>query len=351
VIDAVEAARRAKLRVQEIQERRNRTPPPLRTVDHSLVPAVYYLCPHLDRPSGGVRTIYRHVDALNAGGIRAMVVHAKDGFSCTWFRHNTQVTGARSVALSPQDVLVVPEWYGPGLNALPAGPRIVIFNQNAYRTFDALDASAGAGSPYRGIAGLEAMIVVSADSTDYLRFAFPELRITRVRNVIDPAVFYPPKHSAGRRIAYMPRKRADDARQVLRLLHARGSLRGWEVIAIDGRSEAETADLLRTSAIFLSFSDQEGFGMPPAEAMACGCYVVGFPGFGGREYFEPSFSTPIEDGDVLAFAKAMASILGAERASFAERARSASDYVLARYSPSGQREDLLGFFGPMLQSQ
>lgn len=142
----------------------------------------------------------------------------------------------------------------------------------------------------------------------------------------------------------MPRKRANDARQVLRLLAAHGSLEGWEVVPIADRTEAATAGLLRSCAIFLSFSAQEGFGLPPAEAMACGCYVVGFPGLGGREYFGPAFSSPVEEGDVLAFAKATAAVLENDPATLAKRARSASAYVLSRYSLNDQCEDLLAFF-------
>jgi hypothetical protein len=324
-------------------------PPALRVVDHCRPATVHYLCPHHDRPQGGIRTIYRHVDVLNAAGIPATVVHAPDGFSCTWFDHNTRITGARSVTLSQQDVLVVPEWYSPYLKTLPIGPRIVVFNQNAYRTFAGLDDNAATGSPYRGIPGLQEVLVVSRDNADYLRFAFPELTVSQVRNAIDPALFYPPDRSPGRKIAWMPRRRADDARQVLRLLAAHGSLEGWEVVPIQHRTEAETASLLRSCAVFLSFSAQEGFGLPPAEAMACGCYVVGFPGLGGREYFDPGFSSPIEEGDVLAFAKETAAMLASDPASLGKRARCASEYVLSRYSPSGQREDLLAFFRRLLQ--
>lgn len=326
------------------------TPPALRVIDHSRPATVYYLCPHSDHPSGGIRAIYRHVDILNDAGIPATVVHAPNGFSCTWFDHNTRVTGARSVALSRQDVLVVPEWYGPGLAKLPTGPRIVIFNQNAYRTFTGLDDTEPQGAPYRSLAGLEAILVVSRDNADYLRFAFPELTIAQVRNAVDAALFHPPERPAGRRLALMPRKRPDDAHQVLRLLAAHGSLDGWDVIPIEGRSEADTADLLRSAAVFLSFSAQEGFGLPPAEAMACGCYVVGFPGLGGREYFEPAFSCPIEEGDVLAFAKAAAAILDRDMGKLADCGLSASAHVLARYSLDGQRDDLLAFFSTMLAS-
>ena len=350
VLNFTDAARRAIKHLQATHQRRVMTPPTLRVVDHSRPPTVHYLCPHLDRPSGGIRTIYRHVDILNKAGISATVVHEPDGFSCTWFDHETRVTGARSVAMSRQDVLVVPEWYGPGMKYLPVGPRIVIFNQNAYRTFAGLDDTAPPGAPYRRLPGLEKILVVSRDNADYMRFAFPELTIAQVRDAIDPAMFYPPERPPERRIAWMPRKRADDALQVLRLLAAHGSLEGWEVIPIENCSEAETARLLRSCTVFLSFSAQEGFGLPPAEAMACGCYVVGFPGLAGREYFDPTFSCPIEEGDVLAFAKATAAVLSDDETTLAMRGRRASLRVLAQYSLDGQRDDLLTFFGLMLES-
>ena len=54
---------------------------------------------------------------------------------------------------------------------------------------------------------------------------------------------------------------------MLRLLELHGALDGWEVVAIEGRSETQAADLLRSSRIFLSFSELEGFGLPPCEAL------------------------------------------------------------------------------------
>lgn len=299
-----------------------------------------------------MRNIYRHVDTLNAAGVPATVLHARDGFSCTWFENNTRVAVAGAVTLSRQDVLVVPEWYGPSLAALPIGPRIIIFNQGAYHTFNdvykTFDDLEDTAAPYRGISGLEAVLVVSHDNADYLRFAFPELRLALVRNAIDPAMYHLPPHPARRRLALMPRRRPGDARQVLRLLTAHGSLKDWDIVVIEGYSETATANLLRSCAVFLSFSAQEGFGLPPAEAMACGCYVVGFPGLGGREYFRPEFSSPVEDGDVLAFARAAAAALAQDPATLAARAREGAAYISRQYSPAGQRDDLLAFFVPLL---
>jgi hypothetical protein len=331
------------------------TPPGMRVVSRQGPAKICYLCPDTDRPVGGVRAIYRHVDILNAAGLPATVVHTRDGFACTWFGHRTRVAAAGSITLSHQDILVVPEWYGPGLGALPSGVPIVIFNQNAYKTFSenfrTFHDVHQTKAPYQDISELAAVLVVSQDNAEYLRFAAPELRVVLVRNAINPALFHPAPRPAPRRIALMPRRRASDARQVLRLLAAHGSLKGWDVVMIDGHSETETANLLRSCAVFLSFSAQEGFGLPPAEAMACGCYVVGFHGLAGREYFRPQYSSPVEDGDLLAFAKAAAGVLAQDPAALAAKARLGSAYIRRHYSPEGQRDDLLAFFAPLLDAR
>ncbi len=313
----------------------------------SVKPTVYYLCADSNWPTGGNRTIYRHVDVLNSAGIPAVVLHHRSGFACSWFDHNTPVVGADAVSLTPRDILVVPEFHGPDLHNLPVGSRVVIFNQGAYITFVGVR-SDSPGAPYRDVPAIEALLVVSRDSADYLRYAFPELPVERVRNAIDSRIFHPAKIPPGRRVAIMPRHRAAGlCEQLLHLLHARGCLASWEIVSIDGRSEYETAEALRSCAIFLSFSEREGFGMPPAEAMACGCYVIGFTGLGGREFFDPATSTPVEEGNVLAFAKAAERALLADDAELAvmrQRALTASARILEEYSLEHQRADLLAFF-------
>jgi Glycosyl transferases group 1 len=341
-------ARRVVRRISTEREARLRRPPRLglvRETDETSAPTVYYLCPDSNVPRGGIRTIYRHVDALNKAGIRAAVVHGRRGFSCSWFDHQTVVIAADSVALTRADVLVVPEFYAGNLGELPAGLPLVIFNQNAYRTFDAVRPALGQ-APALDVDRVAAMLVVSHDNAEYASYAFPGLRVERVRNSVDGQIFYPAAAAPGRRIAVMPRRRLADCRQVLGLLALRGCLDGWEIVSIDGRPERETAELLRSCAIFLSFSEQEGFGMPPAEAMACGCYVVGFSGLAGREYFDPATSTPVEEGDVLAFARAVERALRAEEGAqgMRQRALTASARILNDYSPEGQRADLVSFY-------
>lgn len=331
-------------RLLEERARRARRPPVLRSGAQSGPPTVYYLTPDYPVPSGGIRAEYRHVDILNSEGVSAAVLHHTDGFACPWFEHSTRIAGAPSVTLGPQDVLVVPEIYGPFLGELPRGPRLVAFNQNAYLTFDRVRAGQDVSYDL-----FTAAITVSRDSADYLRFAFPDLRVSVVSNAIDPAVFHPAAQAQGRRIAVMPRKRPDDAQQVLRLLGPR--LASWEVVTIAGGAEHEVAASMRSAAIFLAFGHQEGFGLPPAEAMASGCYVIGFPAFGGREIFDAAFSVPIEDGDVLSFARAVADAMAdfeRDPGAIHEAGRRAAEHVRRVFSPERQRAELLGVLGELL---
>ena len=49
--------------------------------------------------------------------------------------------------------------------------------------------------------------------------------------------------------------------------------------------EKEHIAKMSESILFLSFGHPEGFGLPVAEAFACGCAVVGYDGLGGKELF------------------------------------------------------------------
>jgi glycosyltransferase involved in cell wall biosynthesis len=327
-------------RALEERARRERALPRLRTGPQATAPTIYYLTPDYNVPSGGIRAEYKHVDLLNAAGLDAAVLHHAGGFACDWFPHATRIAGAPDVTLGPEDVLVVPEIYGPHLDKLPEGPTLVAFNQNAYLTFDRVPSD-----QHVSYAPFARALTVSPDSAEFLRFAFAGLDVRVVPNAIDPELFHPAPSPPGRTLALMPRKRPAEADQLLRLLGAR--LDGWEVVTIAGGSEREVAEAMRSSAIFLAFGHQEGFGLPPAEAMASGCYVVGFPAFGGREVFDPAFSAPIEDGDVLTMARATVEAMAAyERDPETLRSKAAlgTAHVHATFSPERQRAELLAAF-------
>ncbi|WP_315925040.1 glycosyltransferase [Mesorhizobium sp. SP-1A] len=311
-------------------------------------PTIYFLTPDYQIPSGGVRVIYRHVDILNAAGMRAFVLHYRPGFRCAWFENGTKVTDLPSTVLHGGDLLVVPEVDVDLLARLRPGIRHVIFNQNSHFTWRRSADVARFYAPRPDLAGV---VAVSRHNQQMLRDAFPGCEVGRVRLGIDPDLFRAGDLPRPRRISYMLRRDRGDAWQVLQMLRGKGMFEGWEVAPLAGLSQAELARQLRETSIFLSFTYQEGFGLPAAEAMACGCYVIGNHGFAGREFFRPEFSAPIEAGDVPGFVRAVETALtneGHQPGWCAERGRQASGFIRSRYSLAQEREDVTATYAAFL---
>jgi hypothetical protein len=213
--------------------------------------------------------------------------------------------------------------------------RKIIFNQNAYYSFPAGSSDRCPPEKAQPLpVDVLGIICVSADNLEVLAHSYPNVPLTRLRYAIDPALFHPgeDKHP---QIVYMPRKHADEARQVIGMLALRGALAGFEVVPLDGKSEEETARTLRQARIFLSFGYPEGFGLPPAEAMACGCLTVGYHGWGGREFFTADHGWPIEIGDILGYVRTVEAVLAACRQnpeSLMTQVQAAARFIATNYS-------------------
>jgi glycosyltransferase involved in cell wall biosynthesis len=331
--------------VSDVRHVRPRLLPTFRVGPSAGAPTAYYLTPHTNAPSGGVRVLYRHVDTLNAMGISAAVLHAQEGFRCAWFENDTRIVYPRNLVLSAQDVLVVPEYYGVGLSARPPEVRVVVFNQNAYRTFDALPPDARPGDPYAGVPSLTSLMTVSTDNQRFLELAFPDLPVHLCRPVVDRAIFHPgADEPRGRVLGYVRAHRPREAQILERVMAARRP--DWSVVAASGLSERQIAELLRRCSVFVSFSELEGFGLPPAEAMASGAYVVGYTGGGGDEFFDPAFCRSTTG--TLELVEAVLEATDLPEPERRRRGQEASAAVLGRYDDAGLRADLRATFEQIL---
>ncbi len=318
---------------------------------------IYYLCPDNNEPIGGVKKIYTHVDILNSNGFPAYVLHRKKNFRCDWFRNTTQIAYLKKSTISEEDFIVIPEFYNLAymnpkrrddaskgfLEVFASAAQKVIFNQNTYYTFygDSFDTD-----DLRNIHiddQTVAAMVVSEDGALFLRRAFPGLTVMRVHNSIDTSIF---SHEGRKKnqICFMPRKNRDHAINVINILKYRGVLDGFPLVPIEGKTEKQTSEIMKESLIFLSFGYPEGFSLPPAEAMACGCIVIGYHGMGGKEYFNPDFCYPIETGNILDFAGTVEDVIKTSWTSPAllqEKALKGSSFIRENYSPAIEQKDVL----------
>jgi glycosyltransferase involved in cell wall biosynthesis len=109
-------------------------------------------------------------------------------------------------------------------------------------------------------------------------------------------------------------------------------------------SEKDLPALYTGALCFVYPSYFEGFGLPPLEAMACGCITIGYHGFGGREFFTDDLAFPISVGDVLTFVRTTEQVLKRwqnDPASLMEMTRRAASFVAERYSPANEVQDII----------
>lgn len=316
---------------------------------------LYFVCPDDNNPIGGIKILYRHVDILNRNGFQAAIVHHKKGFRCTWFENDTKIVYLPALNPDPFDFAVLPEIYGPKLAEMIPAAKKIIFNQNSYLTFkgytyDPRDLT----TPYFDPTVIAAM-VVSEDSRHYLSYVFPNLKVFRIHNSVDDAMFQFRDLSRKKKtIAFMSRKNPDDARQVINILKFRGVLDGWDVAPIENRTEREVAEILEDSMIFLSFGYPEGCPAPPLEAMLCGCMVVGYHGNGGREAFQTEFAWPVEAADIIGFAREVEKVVQLAEVAptdVVRRTIAARDFVRTEYSHEREKQDILQFWDEVMFEQ
>lgn len=328
---------------------------------------IYYLCPDSDLPIGGVKKIYQHVDILNELGLKAFVLHEYKGFRCTWFHHNTPIAYSSRITeelttendslppLCKEDILVIPEvMVKKTIDFVTSlGLDFVIFNQSAYYTFMGQSTSFNEGdlkSIYKN-KNLLGVITISENSKKYLEYSFGTLDLFRVHLSIDFSLFsYQNKKK--KQIAYMPRRCGEEASQIISILCERGFLTDWTLAPIHNIHETEVATILKESAIFLSFSRREGFGLPPLEAISCGCIVIGYHGGGGEEYFHGPTIFPIVPCEIIEFAQTIEKIALNYDSSQEEHLKltlDAKNVIQNKYSIEREKKDLTEIWKALLE--
>jgi glycosyltransferase involved in cell wall biosynthesis len=189
-----------------------------------------------------------------------------------------------------EDILIVPEIWICDFSKFRLNNSVIIFNQNCFYTVH----------NFCDISNLLGIVTVSNYSKEYLDIMYPNYLVHKISVGIDTSLFQY-KTKKKKIISYMSRKRPDDVKQLLMLLNFNKQIEDWEFIDINNISEFCVANTLKESMVFLSFSDQEGLGLPPLEAMSCGCIVIGYDGGGGKEFFNPNININVNSGDILSY--------------------------------------------------
>lgn len=272
---------------------------------------VRFLClPDIQRPIGGVKQLYRHSEHLTSLGYDSAVVTESDNFRPSWFNSSAKTTSfsqclASGEIPSPHTILVVPETY-IGVDFLSFRdvdislcPR-VIFNQNAYYTYDGIgDSGFDLLTSFYDSPNVLQVLSVSEDTHRFLSFnlSISDSRLSRIINAIEP--MFSMGTTKKKLMHWMPRKNPQHVQAILYGLKKANLpyLDGWRGLPLDNLPHSDIADSLKSASIFLSFGHPEGFGLPVLEALASGCWVVGYTGGGADELFKLGPSESVRYGD------------------------------------------------------
>jgi glycosyltransferase involved in cell wall biosynthesis len=352
---------------------------------------IYFISPDSNIPAGGIKQLYRQVDVLNKNGFKASVVHGHKHFKVNWFKNDTPVVwhpvvlkldknsssnlrkqikilvkntfksefeydksiNNRKLILNKEDIVVLPEFYGKAINTVFQDQKTVVYNQNCYYSFR------GYGIPNKNNSNvsiykqdrLKGVIVASANAVSYLNNFLLDKPIYRIKYGIDKKIFSFQANKK-KQIAFMPRKLREDSEQILNILSIRGVLNGWDIIPIQGMNEEEVSGVLKESAIFLSFNHREGFGMPPVEAMACGCIVVGYAGQGGEEYFSPDFTYKVQQRNITKFTETLEHVMlefETNPKKLSKMGLEASKFIESEYSMKQEEKSIIEVWQELLK--
>lgn len=310
----------------------------------------FFLCPDENSPYGGIKIIYRHVEALNDLGFKAFVYHETPGFKINWFpskapvAYPTQGWLRSTPPFTPDDILVLPEF-----NLSQTYPRFrhmpyLVFNQNVYGTFNfkpVPKAPFASYPPLKEYLDAKGIICVSEDNHAILQALYPSIPCHRLILSLDNFHYSPHKEKI---IAFSPAREIKQALILFSLLN----LHDWTFVPLINLSEAKVHETFQKTVLYLNFTHPEGFGLPGAEALKCGALVVGYDGRASLEYLKPPYATVIPMGDILAFRdetlKAI-SLFEKDRDTYNRITKQGSD-ALSRYNDEAERASLKAAYAP-----
>ena len=302
------------------------------------------LHPDIQKPIGGVKQMHRLAESLCRHNLHATIIQDKSDFHPHWFKSDVNTISFKLLQSrglnAALDVLILPETYLTAFNTYFPGIPKVIFNQNGSYTFGKPPVSAQTVQNLYSQRDVVHVLTVSKYDHHLLSMflANTSTSVSLLVNPIEANLFHPGSNKT-KTLSFMPRKNAKDSDIVTFLLRQQSFFKGWNLAPIQNLSQEGVSSVFRKSIAFLSFGHPEGFGLPLAEAAACGCALIGYSGLGGREILQEaqslSLGWDVEYGDWTGFVSSTRSLiysLNESPSSLLQSALQLSKLIRSRYS-------------------
>ncbi len=306
---------------------------------------IFYFCPDLNFPSGGMKRIHRHVQVLVENGYAAAVLHHRSGFAYPWRDGPVPVCAMEKLdGLTAEDVVVIPEGF-PLLMKNWRGVEKVVLALNPVHIFEDLPR----GETWKDY-GIQWVMTPSMTIRSLVQWSMGIHRVLLLSASADETVFYCPPEGKRLEAAYIPRK--DTVTPLVeKMLRARGGPSGSvPFVRLKNLTTDQYARRLRRASFFVTTSTAEGVHRSVLEAMACGCICIGFDGLGAGDYIVPEGRRQnfvrVAAMDFISLAKAFDSLVEQTRANDPRIARIRENAMetASRFTVAAEAESILDFW-------
>jgi len=271
---------------------------------------VYYYCPNMNLPSGGMGVLLKQAKILSDNGYEVVLLYNKQpneaDFNPTWMEFSIQhlpkkiLTQNILTTIQPNDIFVIPEGFGSLAEELKyvKCKKVILAQSWIYILTSMKDGAKW--SDY----GVNTVISVSEGITKYIKLFDPNITIYNYRQSISP-IFKPLEKELT--VLYSVSRGPENEMKVnsaIKLFKVLSPYKNIQFKHVKGLSRTEFAKELGKATFCLYTDEIAGFGTLPLEAMACHTHVIGFINIGNKyEYAGRYVDFFVENGDYVALAQ------------------------------------------------
>ena len=217
--------------------------------------SIIYVCPtNKDKPSGGVKIIYRHSEILNKllkKESDCKIFHFEDfNFECSWFEHKANFK-KNSSFYPDKEFVIIPEWMAVYHAKIFQKKRVNygIFVQNGFYLNTRPKNNFTDEEIEDAYEKAKIIISYSEEINECIKLTFPKSanKIFKINISVDSKKFEYTKEIAKNKenlITYMPRKNRNHADKLVFILKRHLS-KNWKIKTLDNLTEAEIIKFLK----------------------------------------------------------------------------------------------------------
>ncbi len=347
---------------------------------------IYFYCPAMNIPSGGIGVLFKQAKTLLDNGYKTVIIYEPrqdskasylesqkknkrveiyEKFNPTWLGKDLEgiplkclgdgtityedgtTQKSEKLTVNAEDIVIIPEGFPNIMEKFAKYPcKRIVLAQSWYYILNSMSVNQNWQQ-----FGIKDVISVSDGITEYLNAIMPGLSIKNYSQSIDRNLFaqipYVKKYP---KIAFMPGRSQEAVLKTFNVIKTfycfYPQYRWLRFDELKGLSKEDFAERLGEAAFALYTDEIAGFGTFPLEAMACGTHVVGWTPLGSKEYMNQNNGFWAHNGEIFQLAELIGIAVERYLNGTLDVPAVTEEYekTLARYTAENEKQTILNIY-------